>query len=205
MSNRFCAVFAAMFALLAVTTPARAATINFDVTASGFLSDPGFVAGLAPVDPLLLNATVTFNPTVANSWTTQGITLNAVNVGYNGQVGFAYDPTFYGSNDGVLFITNTDNTIDPVVSPDSFIVSIALAQDNPTAASLAAAEYYPLGNQPQFYATSGSVDASNVSATPLPAALPLFSSGLLILAAFAAAKSRWEIRKNGEATHTTQS
>jgi hypothetical protein len=80
------AVAAALFAL-AGQVQAATLTRTFDFIGTGpFFPDP------APTDPMTGSFTVTFDPTLAVTDQTAGVTLHALNVSADSQIGYDYDP-----------------------------------------------------------------------------------------------------------------
>ena len=177
-SSKAVAVLAAL-AMLLGGTKANAALISFDVAFSvgGFVSNGG---GAVPVDPVIGSLTVIFDPTVTQNQTTTGITLNSVNLflgGFNGGLPprfnynsasdtFAFFAGLISSGtNGMLLTLNNFTGLSPSVA--SLIYSQA-AVDPPSS----------------FSSTTGTVSVTASNAVPLPAALPLFATGLGALGLF---------------------
>jgi hypothetical protein len=83
------ALLLAVAALIATIAPARAADVSraFEIQASGFFLNSGPDSD-SPVDPVELNFTLTFDPSVSIEPTTAGLKVNAFNLPY--PVEYAY-------------------------------------------------------------------------------------------------------------------
>jgi hypothetical protein len=183
--------------MLIATLPAKAASVTDDVTfsASGFTSFPTGVT--PPTDPVTGSFTITFDPTLSyTDLTTEGssITLGSLNITLGSALSFCYSPTAYtcsgsafsagelvvgGSNAGaatVIYGPGADTTNDFTLQLSSFTSS-------PVMTLLL---YAQTSNDSTFFDSSvGSVSVTPVvSATPVPAALPLFATGLGALGLF---------------------
>jgi hypothetical protein len=118
---------AAGLALAAMSSAARAELIErtFDVTASSFFLIDGSSTP-APVDPVELNFTLIFDPSVVIGQTTAGLTINSFNLPFGST--YAYDGA------GTLTLAtyaNPDECDNPASSYCVFISNAAGA--NPTA------------------------------------------------------------------------
>jgi hypothetical protein len=177
MTKKFAAVMFAMLAVLAAS-PARASLVTetFDFTASNFGSAPGYgKIGSAP--PVNGSVSITFDPTFTyGDWplvppgiccggpydpVTTGITVNSFN-------GSAYVP----SSTFPLSFAYIPLSLSPdmVIFSDEFILYLAgVNTHRPQFAEFIAAEGGTI---------DGTLTVTTVSATPLPAALPLFGTAL---------------------------
>jgi hypothetical protein len=188
MSNAFMAVSGL---LLIGTLPAMAATVTDDVTfsATSFSGGPppSYSGGTAPVDPVTGSFTITFDPTQTYLNST-GITLNTQNISLDSSLVFDYSPSAYlvngtpfaagelvvgGSSDGAANVLLESGNAD-------FYLQVLTFASTPTFNQLG----YVTEDGSYFYSAIGTGAGSSVAvtpelpATPLPAALPLFASGL---------------------------
>jgi len=175
-------------AMLVATLPARAATVSdyvtFSATSFSGGAPPSYTGGTAPVDPVTGAFTITFDPTQTYTDSTTGITLNSLNISLDSALSFTYSPNPYtaggfpfpggalivgGNSAGACCITL------PSTDPD-FYLQILSFTTTPTYNQLG----YLTADGNFFYGTisDGSVTVTPVAATPLPAAFPLFGTGL---------------------------
>lgn len=176
------AAFASL-AFIASTTAGHAATITdeFIVTGSNF----GLISAVpAPVPFSNFSTTfdITFDPSSTINATENGFVLKSATAGFdNNYYGFQYSPTppqlivgGVGPVFGGTEIIGSANHFDLVLSPDLNTVSFL--------------RY--VTDDGQFEARDTSVSVSEVSAVPLPAALPMFGAAMIALGGFAAWRSR---------------
>jgi hypothetical protein len=172
------------------TLPATAATVTDVVTfsATSFTGGPPplYTGGTAPTDPVTGSFTITFDPTLTYTDSTTGITLNSLNISLVSALSFDYSPNSYtigattfgagelvvgGVESGACCITL------PSTDPD-FYLQILTVTTTPAFNQLG----YLTADGSYFYSaigtSGGSVTVTPVSTTPLPAALPLFATGL---------------------------
>jgi len=96
---------------------------TFDVTASNFMFEPGAGPDTpAPVDPVELNFTVMFDPSVERGQTTNGLTINSFTLPYSST--FAYDGA---GTLTIATIANPDECDNPANSYCVFIDNAASA------------------------------------------------------------------------------
>jgi hypothetical protein len=184
---------AALFALLTVTAPAHAALITdtIDFTASDFQSNNPAVS--PPIDPLKGSFTFTYDPTVASpDPTTAGFTLHSLTLA-NLAYPTAFDYTGSGADLLVGSFHNNSGGFFP--GHNSFFLELAgLHDNNPT---FFAAFYSIDGLTGTYFGTNtGTVDLVSQTVqnpVPLPPALPLFGSGVMMLAGVAWRKKRGEV------------
>jgi PEP-CTERM motif len=153
-----------VFALSALfaATGADAATITrtFQIDASDFTLDTGSGAP-SPIDPVQLDFTISFDPTVSMGKTTEGLTINSFNLPYSSA--FALDPG--------LLIVATDPFPDGCFNnKQTYCVTI----DNPASA-------HPTANGFRQTTSSGgswSAGAVTVTVVPEPSTWGLLLIGL---------------------------
>jgi hypothetical protein len=136
-----------------------------------------------PTDPVTGSFTITFDPTQTYLDST-GITLNTQNISLDSSLVFDYSPSAYapfaagelvvgGSSDGAAGVVLESGNAD-------FYLQILTFTTTPTFQQLG----YVTEGGSYFYSALGTGAGSSVtvtpvvSATPLPAALPLFATGL---------------------------
>jgi len=188
MPNALMAVSALM---LIGTLPAMAATVSDNVTfsATSFSggTPPSYSGGTAPVDPVTGAFTITLDPTQTYLDSTTGITLGSLNISLASALSFDYSPTSYTIGlttfaAGELVVGGVETgaccILIPSTDPD-FYLQIFTFTTTPTFQQLG----YLTANGSYFYSALGTDGGSvtvtpEVSATPLPAALPLFATGL---------------------------
>jgi hypothetical protein len=159
------AVVCALVLSAEATKTANAAVITetIDFTARGFIG--------APVDPVIGSFTITLDPAVLIQRATT-VTFDSLNITPSAIAPiFDYIPSISG---GFLSVCSTTAlpgcTID--AGKDSFFIQIRNFRSTPTFNRFD----YAQSSVPGFFSTvSGSVSVSEV---PLPAALPLFATGL---------------------------
>ena len=163
-------------------TAVNASTTTFDVS---FSASNFFPAG-APKDPVIGSFTVTFDPTINYfTDTTTGITLNTLNINLGSTFGFLYNSTsgafeVGGTASGVFAVTN--NT-------DDFQLFIAnFLSGTPTISTF----FYSQASNADIFDANAAASSVSVSlaATPLPAALPLFATGLGVMGFLARRRKR---------------
>jgi hypothetical protein len=194
------AALAASAIMLIATLPAKAASVTDDVTfsASGFTSFPTGVT--PPTDPVTGSFTITFDPTQTVTDST-GITLNTQNISLDSSLVFDYSPSAYtistpdgpasfaagelvvgGSFDGAATVQYGPATNDFTLQISSFTTS-------PVMTLLLYAQ--TSDDNTFFYNSVESVSVTPVvSATPVPAALPLFAGGLGVIGLFGRRRKR---------------
>jgi hypothetical protein len=176
-------------AMLLTTLPASAATITDDVTfnVAGFSTFP---LGGVPTDPVTGSFTITFDPTQNyTAGTTAGITLNSLNITAGSAISFCYSASAYSCG-GVAFSADelvvggiSDGTALVQFSPatDDYVLQISNFTSSPVFTEMVYAQTSE-GNFDNFTTpgvSTGSVTVTpGVSATPIPAAFPLFAGGL---------------------------
>ncbi len=171
-------VTAALFALLAVAAPAHAATLTWDVDASSFAPPPhgGTVNGFFVYDSTLQQIT-NFNITVAGPSFTP-FSLNPTNAQVTIGNNLIFQTTNINFTDSALgehVFFQTDLT--DFAAPNQGIVCFQPGfQPCPRGVSL---DQFSSASGPGFL--QGALEV----ATPLPASLPLFGSGVMMLAGFA--------------------
>lgn len=186
------ALMAVSALMLIGTLPAMAGTVTDDVTfsATSFSggAPPSYSGGTAPTDPVTGSFTITLDPTQTYLDNTTGITLGTLNIALDSALSFDYSPNSYtigattfdagelvvgGINDGACCVELT-----PTTSND-FYLQILNFTSAPAFNQLG---YTIAANGDYFYSaggtSGGSVSVTPVSTTPLPAALPLFATGL---------------------------
>jgi hypothetical protein len=188
VSNGFLVLSAIM---LISALPASAATVTDNVAfnVAGFSTFP---SGGAPTDPVTGSFTITFDPTQSyTSGTTAGITLNSLNITAGSAISFCYSASAY-TCDGVAFSADElvvggifDGT--PLVqfnpSTNDFVLQISNFTSSPVFTEMVYAQTAE-GNFDNFTTpgvSTGTVTVTGVSATPIPAALPLFAAGLGVM------------------------
>jgi hypothetical protein len=189
------AIIAVSAAILMATLPARAATMSDYVTfsATSFSGGPpsSYTGGTAPTNPVTGAFTITFDPTQTYLDSTTGITLNSLNILLDSALSFDYSPSAYtaggqlfaagelvvgGLNNGACCVELTPSTF------NDFYLQILNFTSAPAFEQLG---YTIAANGDYFYSALGARGGSvSVTPTPLPAALPLFASGLGALGLF---------------------
>jgi hypothetical protein len=186
------AIIAVSAATLMATLPAHAANVSdyvtFSATSFSGGSPPSYTGGTAPTNPVTGAFTITFDPTQTYLDSTTGITLNSLNILLDSALSFDYSPSAYtigvttfdagelvvgGLNSGACCVELTPSTF------NDFYLQILNFTSAPAFNQLG---YTIAANGDYFYSavgtSGGSVSVTAVSATPLPAALPLFATGL---------------------------
>ena len=172
------------------TLPAIAATVTDVVTfsATSFTGGPPplYTGGTAPTDPVTGSFTITFDPTQTYTDSTTGISLNSLNIALDSALSFDYSPNAYtadGSNyaAGELVVGGSSDGAGNVLLESGnadFYLQILTVTTTPAFYQLG----YVTSDGSYFYSalgsTGGSVSFTPVSTTPLPAALPLFATGV---------------------------
>ena len=162
--------FTAALALLALlgtgsSVKANSITETINFTARDFSTAVGSVA--APVDPVTGSFTITFDPTVSQMGGTT-ISLNSINITPSAQ------PMFFNYSAGGPLAVCSSSTSSPVCgiteAENSFLLQINDFATSPTFSDLE----YGQSNVSALWDTN----TGSVTLTPLPAAFPLFATGL---------------------------
>ena len=168
VQSKFCAVLVAAGCALALNVGgAKAATITETIN----FSASGFQPAGAPVDPVMGSFTITLDPTVVTSFATT-ITFQNVNITPGAKAPFFfYDPI---SSGGFLTVCSPAfaASCGETAMFNAFDVRMVNFQSTPTFLDLT---YSQSSVNDIFETTTGSVSGV---VTPLPAALPLFATGL---------------------------
>jgi hypothetical protein len=187
---------------------ANAATITDNVTfsAAGFTGFPG---GTPPEDPVTGAFNITFDPTQVYTDATAGITLTSLNITAGSAISFCYSAAAY-TCDGVAFsadelvvggIANGTAKVQYSPATDDYVLQISDFTSSPVFTEMVYAQVSAGNNQ--FYTTPGvsigSVTVTAVTATPLPAALPLFATGVGALGLFGWRRKRKNATANAAA------
>ena len=181
-------------AMLVATLPARAATVSdyvtFSATSFSGGAPPSYTGGTAPVDPVTGAFTITFDPTQTYLNSTTGITLNSLNILLGSALSFDYSPSAYTIgvttfDAGELVVGGLDSgaccvELTPTTFNDFYLQILNFA----SAPAFNQLGYTIAANGDYFYSAIGAGSVSSTPATPLPAALPLFASGLGALGLF---------------------
>jgi hypothetical protein len=188
LSNGFLVLSAIM---LMPAAPASAATVTDDVTfsAGGFLTSP---SGGVPTDPVTGSFTITFDPTQVYNDTTAGITLNSLNITAGSAISFCYSANAY-SCDGVPFsaaelvvggIFDGTALARYVPATNDYVLQISNFTSLPVFTEMVYAQTSEgdFDNFTELGVSTGSIAVTRVvSATPIPAAFPLFATGLGVM------------------------
>ena len=159
----------AVSSLMLAIPSANAATITYDVS----FSATNFSPASAPVDPVKGSFTITFDPTQSFSDSTTGITLDSLNISLGSTLGFSYTP---GSR--ILEVGGIQNNVGGVgTGTDDFALVIPGFPNGPFVGGIEF--FYNQGGSDTFDALT-----TSFTTTPLPAALPLFATGLGALGLF---------------------
>jgi PEP-CTERM motif len=166
MKNKYSA--AMILGLLAAPWAAQSALISgtFDITASNFTYYQGTLT-LPPVDPLMINFSISFNNAGDITPTTAGLTVNTFNASYPISYAYlaAYDQLFIATSPA----SNANGCVQTI---DSFCITIN------DASGLSPNPYYAN----QRTSSGGIWQTFTLSTTYTPAAVPLPSTlGLLSL------------------------
>ncbi len=167
-------LLAIVFAMLGcgAATPAAAASISYDV----IFSASDFSPGLSPSTPVLGEVRLTLDPTkkvvdqksISLSFFSRALDSSALTFNYT-PLSDPQDPDFLqigGGGDGAGVIGSG--------LPHDFLLNIVgLVQGDPTFLTMTY-----LADSKTFISLNGIVHATQVSATPIPAALPLFAAAL---------------------------
>jgi hypothetical protein len=137
---------------------------------------------------------ITFDPTqVYNTDTTTGITLTSLNITAGSAISFCYSAAAY-TCDGLSWsadelvvggIASDTSRVQYSPATDDYVLQISNFTSSPVFTEMVYAQL-SAGNY-QFYTTplsTGSITVTPVTATPLPAALPLFATGVGALGLF---------------------
>jgi hypothetical protein len=177
------AVFAgAALAMLALAAPAANAattTLSFDIDASDFIYSSGPTGG-TPVDPVMEDITVTFNPALNDGPTSSGLVVTNFTLSDSSE--------FIYASGGNLTIATLP------VFPDMFNDSpgsYGLVISNPlTAPTLAVFEETDANGESWTATDLSATTPSAIGAVPEPGTLALFGAGLMCLATFAGVNRR---------------
>ena len=162
-------------------------TVNF--SASGFTA----AFGGTPTDPVTGSFTITFDPTQSYSNETAGITLNNLNIPLGSSLAFSYEPTVSPLGPSTLIVGGVNSGAEFVTFfTDDFYFQIVNLVTSPEFRQFG---YTTAGGLYFFTDVNSSTSSVSVSATPIPAALPLFASALGGLGLFG-----WRRRKAGAQT-----
>jgi len=162
--------------LSASATPSIAGTVTYFVefAASGFHLPIGAPPVPVPVDPVTGSFTITFDP--AHDYatdTTAGITFDSLNLTLGSTLAFQYDHT-----SDLLAVGGTDAGVNGIrIAPESNDFGIGIHDftgASPFSHSLSYTQSVT-GNGHDFFTSSVTV---SVTATPIPATLPLFLAAL---------------------------
>ncbi len=165
--------FTAALALLALlgtgsSVKANSITETVNFTASDFSTFVGTVA--APEDPVTGSFTITFDPTVSQMGGTT-ISLNSINIALSAQ------PVFFNYAAGGELAVCSSPFPSPVCGitegENSFLLQIPDFATSPTFSDLE----YGQSNVMALWDTN----TGSVTLTPLPAAFPLFATGLSVM------------------------
>jgi hypothetical protein len=173
---------------------ANAALITDDVTFSvgGFSTFP--VGGTPPEDPVTGAFTITFDPTLVYTDATAGITLTSLNITAGSAISFCYSAAAY-SCDGTAFsagelvvggIANGTALVSYSPATNDYVLQILDFTSSPVVTEMVYAQV-SAGNYDIYTSSppaSESVTVTAVTATPLPAAFPLFATGVGALGLF---------------------
>ncbi len=161
--------------LFSIANAAQAATVTVSalVTAKNFSASP---FDPAPVDPVNAKFTITLDPNVTYFGETSGISVDFMNIGYNGPVTFYYQQ-------GVIDIFGDTNVIN--LTGDDFYVRFRLFDFGvPVPQQMS---YSKDGYMGGFY--TDDVSAS-VAVTPIPGSLVMMATGVIGLAGLRFARRR---------------
>jgi hypothetical protein len=200
MTKKFC-TFAAVFALLTVTAPVRAATLelSFDGTVTSGSTVGALVSGTASWnDPEITLPKVlegegnTFGGPIETSFS-----LNGFTTGF-GETGYDTLTYYYGPNPPLNIGSLTLQT---ALGVDLSLTTPNIHLGGLTSFSATGAALNGSGIAPGALGFPGgvafkltSIEVFSPSPVPLPAALPMFGSALLALAGFGAYRSRRAVR-----------
>jgi hypothetical protein len=165
--------------------------VTFSATSFSGGPPSSYTGGTAPTNPVTGAFTITFDPTQTYLDSTTGITLNSLNILLDSALSFDYSPSAYtaggqlfaagelvvgGLNNGACCVELTPSTF------NDFYLQILNFTSAPAFEQLG---YTIAANGDYFYSALGARGGSvSVTPTPLPAALPLFASGLGALGLF---------------------
>ena len=169
MNNKVLSIAAAIAILTATCgTAVNASTTSLQVSFSAANFFPA-----APVDPVIGSFTITFDPTVNYfTETTTGLTLDTLNINLGSTFAFLYNST----NDA-LFVGGSASGSAVVSSTDDFLLSIL---NFTSSAPHIGTFFYATAQTNAVFEANGEANSVSVSLaeTPIPAALPLFATGL---------------------------
>jgi hypothetical protein len=185
MTNRICA--AAVFALLALTAPAHAATIQWNL---GNVTDgAGTVIGFFDYNTNTNTVTnwdiidIESSPPPLDAFFTPQLSVGPCLFPFCGGGSIDFTTDLLVQVGGEPYFGDRQLSLDPLDPLDGSVTQVPLGSGS----SLS-------GGPAEFYVPilSGAylVDAEEVSAVPLPPALPMFGSAVIALAGFAAIRSR---------------
>jgi hypothetical protein len=185
------AIFGAVLGAVALVGSAQASTITetYSFSLTGFTDVNGSPPLASPVSQISGSFTVTFDPTLNYSNDTTDLVVNSfTGLTIDSALGFSY-----GTSRGYFFFGGIQNNADSVLAGTNDF-ALALNLSNPSDpqfilcnapnikcgaatgdANYAASGFATTGNNSLWFASAAD---SSISNTPLPAALPLFATGL---------------------------
>lgn len=105
-------VLIVLLATAAVAAPVDAGLVTYTVDFSANTFQVGSGPDPAPVDPVIGQVTLTFDPTVAVTNSIANIALNSLNIALGSAIAFSYDPT---NNNGLLAIGGINAGADTII------------------------------------------------------------------------------------------
>jgi hypothetical protein len=167
--------FAAVASLLACAFGAGAAnaspvSLTIDFSATGFIIGFG-ATGPAPVDPVIGQLSITFDPPIAITNDTIGITVLGLNISLGSPAAFDYDPCTQ-----IMLIGGLQNGVGTVASfTNDFELQIGAAAD--PGVLFERLQYTTMDRVGRFVALAGFLSVGP-AAVPEPAPLLLIATGL---------------------------
>jgi hypothetical protein len=176
------AVSLAAFTLAAVTANADLTMYNVSFEAHDFQVGSG--GDPPPVDPVVGNFTITFDPSVAVTNSTSGITLNSLNIALGSALSYSYDPAAGGFPAGTLRVGGAASGSDTITfNPSTNDFWLFINDFTGTAAFQQVGYTQTSVSNNNLFFTLNQTGSADVTIVPEPASASLLVTGLTALVA----------------------